>query len=319
MLSYPDFKEKQILFVEAQEGKRLEFHNDNVVVKWNRETVSQVSCHRIFCVFIIGDTSFTTYLIKKALKFGISFIFMRQNFEPFAIIGAATEGNYVLRIKQYSFTGALPVARHLVSNKVQNQILLLKSIRDKTKELKEVIKQCETIEEKILTAESNDSLLGLEGSVSKLFFQTYFADIGWHKRLPRTKYDIPNTLLDIGYTFLFNLIDAHLRLYGFDPYMGVYHQLFYDRKSLVCDLVEPFRCIIDAAILRAFHLGQVNPKDFTIHQDQYQLDFQHAQKYTRIFFEQLIKHKEAIFRYVQAYYRAIMQDSHEFPVFTIKD
>ena len=51
--------------------------------------------------------------------------------------------------------------------------------------------------------------------------------------------------MDIGYTYLFNFIDALLRLYGFDTYLGFYHKEFYQRKSLVCDVVEPFRCIID--------------------------------------------------------------------------
>lgn len=40
------------------------------------------------------------------------------------------------------------------------------------------------------------------------------------------KCDPLNTLMDIGYTYLFNFADAHLRLYGFDTYMGVYHQVF---------------------------------------------------------------------------------------------
>jgi CRISPR-associated protein Cas1 len=51
-------------------------------------------------------------------------------------------------------------------------------------------------------------------------------------------------------------------MYGFDVYVGILHTQFFHRKSLVCDLEEPFRPIGDAAILKAMNLGQVSEKDF---------------------------------------------------------
>lgn len=72
--------------------------------------------------------------------------------------------------------------------------------------------------------------------------------------MPRTRADIPNLLMDIGYTFIYNFVEANLNLYGFDIYKGFYHQLFFERKSLVCDLVEPFRCLIDKQIRKMYNL-----------------------------------------------------------------
>ena len=57
--------------------------------------------------------------------------------------------------------------------------------------------------------------------------------------------------LDIGYTMLFNIVDAMLQIYGFDTYYGVFHRCFYMRKSLVCDIMEPMRPIIDYEIRKA--------------------------------------------------------------------
>jgi CRISPR-associated protein Cas1 len=63
-----------------------------------------------------------------------------------------------------------------------------------------------------------------------------------------------------------------LRLYGFDVYKGFYHKLFFNRKSLASDIMEPFRCVIDKALLKAFNLKQINEKDFKIVDGRYVLE-----------------------------------------------
>ena len=141
----------------------------------------------------------------------------------------------------------------------------------------------------------------------------------WHGRKPRTKFDPANTLLDMGYTILFHILEAHLRLYGFDIYCGVYHQFFYERKSLVCDLVEPFRCLVDRALRNAHGLGQIDENDFDICGHQYLLPWKNGGKYARIFTDAILERKEDIFRYVQSYYRCfIRHETDSLPVFLSK-
>lgn len=104
--------------------------------------------------------------------------------------------------------------------------------------------------------------MGIEGVSAKLYFQSLFKEHNWKARRPRAKQDITNCLMDVGYTILFNVINALLEMYGFDVYVGILHTQFFHRKSLVCDLEEPFRPIIDAALIKAMNLGQVSEKDF---------------------------------------------------------
>ena len=317
MLSLPDFKEKQIVFIESDETERIQFRNDNLVLVKEDEVKYQISCYKIFCVFIVGEISITSILIKKALSYGISLVLMNRNFEVYTVIGAETEGNYLLRLKQYNLSSPLDIAKHVIHNKATNQLCLLKSIRKKDEQQRQAIDGVESLLSKISKTIDNQELLGYEGNISKIFFQTYFREEHWRARLPRTKYDITNTLLDIGYTYLFNFIDAHLRLYGFDTYMGFYHQLFYQRKSLVCDLQEPFRCIIDKAVLSAYHLGQINEQDFTTKNHKYELEYKNTKKYTKIFLEAIMKYKEDIFLYLQQFYRCLMKEKTDYPVFLI--
>ena len=116
-----------------------------------------------------------------------------------------------------------------------------------------------------------NELLGIEGLAAKIYFQALFEDFNWQARRPRAKQDAINCLMDIGYSLLFCFIEGLLLVYGFDVYLGVYHRhfFFFQRKSLVCDLVEPFRPIIDYTIYKAFKLNQIKEKDFSIIQNQY--------------------------------------------------
>ena len=59
------------------------------------------------------------------------------------------------------------------------------------------------------------------------------------------------------------------------------HQNFYQRKSLVCDIVEPFRVIIDQQIKKAWNLGQIKTEDFTETKGQYILEYKNAKSYTK--------------------------------------
>jgi CRISPR-associated protein Cas1 len=224
------------------------------------------------------------------------------------------EGNYLLREKQYAIgeTEELDKAKKSVANKIFNQIILLENSDGKGAAI-----FLEGIKSKIGAAQNPKDLLGLEGSASKFFFQSYFKELGWKRRAPRSKIDIPNYLMDIGYTMMFNFCDAMLGIYGFDAYKGFYHKLFFQRKSLACDIMEPFRSVIDKQILKSYHLGQIKEKDFKISKGVYGLGFEEQKIYLEIFAAAIMERKEEIFCYVRDYYYHTMNGS-DFPEFKIK-
>lgn len=316
MLSLPDFKEKQILFVSAKDAEidKIKIVNDNICLSKNGKIENRISCHKVFSLFLVGDCSLTSVLVRNCQEYGVSIFLLKNNFLNYAQIVSQAEGNYLLREKQYAMGEAqeLVLAKKLVGNKISNQICLLEG-----SDGKEAAVSLEKIKSKIGAAENGKDLLGLEGSAGKFFFQSYFKELGWKRRMPRAKTDIPNYLMDIGYTMLFNFTEAMLGIYGFDAYRGFYHKLFFQRKSLACDLMEPFRCLIDKQILKSQHLGQINAADFKLSKGACFLGFEEQKKYVGIFADAIMERKEDIFCYIRDYYYCVVNGS-DFSEFKLK-
>lgn len=320
MMSLPDFKEKQILFILTDQDKicHLRFRNENIVFEKDEKIINQLSVHKLLAVFIVGDFTLTTVLIRNCEKYGVSLFLLKKNFGLYARLVSAAEGNYILRQKQYQLKPEqeLFFAKMIVKNKIINQLALLK--KNKMISSADFAVKSEQLSSTVDKATAGSELLGLEGNWTKNFFSEYFKESKWYRRLPKTKADITNYLMDIGYTMLFNFIEAVLGLYGFDVYKGFYHKLFFQRKSLACDLMEPFRCLIDQAIFKAYRLKQVNQKDFKFIAGRYCLPFDKQNKYLKIFSGAVMDNKEDIFKYVRSFYYCLLNGEKEQPFFRIK-
>lgn len=270
---------------------------------------------------IVGDTSITTGLIKRARKFGISICLMSFQFKLYMVISSEMQGNTVLHKKQYAYE-SLAAARHLIINKIRNQRQVLMKIRAKTEDVKEAVAM---LDQYIAQLQKEDleraEIIGIEGIASKVYFPRVFNNVRWVGRKPRIKFDYVNVLLDMGYTMLFNFVDAILQVFGFDVYYGVLHTCFYMRKSLVCDIMEPFRPIIDWQVRKSINLGQFNEKDFVLLKNRWSLEYKKAAQYSQVFLEAILERKEDIFFYIRTYYRCVMKEKpiSEYPVFMVEE
>lgn len=322
MLDAPDFSKKQILVYIPKEGDVMSYRNDNIVIKDKAGKIKyQSSCYRLFAILVIGNISITSGLIMRANKFKYSICLMTTNMRTYQLINGKMEGNTYLHKRQYEYDG-MEIAQHIIWNKIYNQRKALSRIRKKTSAVKETIEKLDGYMNTLKENEINElqSLLGIEGSASRIYFSQLFSDCGWKGRKPRVKHDYINTVMDIGYTMLFNFIDSLLQLYGFDVYYGVLHRCFYMRKSLVCDIMEPFRPIIDWKIRNAIHLGQCKAEDFEQIHHQWVLKHEKNAIYTTFIMEAILEYKMDIFYYIQSYYRCFMKgkDYSEYPVYDME-
>lgn len=326
MFTHKDIECRTIFVINCLENKNLRIRSGELLLEeddenGNKKTLTKMPFQKILMLFVIGRISITTPLIDKCKKFNVAIIVVNLNLRPVFYWADSAEGNFLLRKKQYSLnTDDLSIAKVLVKNKIENQIKLLKKCRTKDNTTTDSILLLNQLHKNIDLQDDYYKLMGIEGLASKNFFAAYYQKNNWVARRPRVKCDAINSTLDIGYTILFNYIECFVRMFGFDVYVGVYHRLWFKRKSLICDLMEPFRCIIDNTIRTAFNRKQFSEKDFINDKGEWRLKHEKNRDYTKTFYDALMPYKTEVFKYVQSYYRCFMQSKPQecYPNFKIK-
>lgn len=323
MLTTKDIEYRSVFVINCMENKALRVKSGELLLEDTEQNkvLTKIPFQKILALFAIGHITLTTALIDKCTKFSVPIVVMKPNFRPVFYFSATAEANYLLRQKQYELDKSdLQIPKVIVTNKIKNQYRLIEKTCFKKDRLKKLETQFLQSIDKVQDAKDYETIMGIEGRISKTFFTEYYEPLGWKSRSPRAKTDPLNVTLDIGYTILFNYIEAFVRLFGFDPYIGVYHRVWFRRKSLICDLMEPFRCIIDQQTRKAFNLKQCKSSDFKLFKNEYMLKLEKNSAYTKMYFDVLIAHKTEIFKYVRDYYRCFMQrkSTQCYPQFIIK-
>ncbi len=319
MIGAEEYSKKQIVFVFANEDEKISFKNDNIIVKAkDGEIKHQSTCWRISVLFVVGSVTMTSGLIERSHKFCFPIFLMKQSLRTYDVIGFKAEGNTLLRKLQY-LTDGIEIAKHVIENKILNQRSTLMKQRYRGEACNAAISNLKTYANKAGAATSIQELMGYEGSASKEYFKNEFNNCEWKGRQPRAKRDFLNATLDLGYTLLFNFMESLLCLFGFDLYVGNLHQEFYMRKSLVCDIVEPFRPLIDQCVRTAISNFQCKEEDFMVNNGQWKLNWSKNKEYVLFLLKPILKYKDEMFKYVRDYYRAFMQQKpvEQFPVFKI--
>jgi len=322
MFTLKDMEYRSVFVINCIENKSLRVMNGALLLEDTAEKkiLTKLPFQKILALFIIGHVSITTPLIDKCTKYGIPIAVMKPNFRPVFFFSVTAEANFLLRKKQYELDKEdLQIPKILVTNKIRNQLRVLEKTRLKTVPIQKAKEQCADALPLVADAPDYNTVMGIEGRVAKTYFSAYFEPLHWKARCPRAKTDPVNVTLDIGYTILFNYIEAFVRLFGFDPYMGVYHRLWFKRKSLICDLMEPFRCLIDQQVRKGFNTKQCKIDDFNLFKNEYVLKPEKNSEYTKMFYDVLIEQKIEVFRYVRDYYRCFMQrkNTPDYPQFLI--
>lgn len=322
MFTKNDIKYRSIITIDCSSEKEICMRNGELFLidKNTNKPLTKFPFQKILIIYIIGNATITTPFIDKCKKNNVALCVTRFNLRPVFWWGEAAEGNFLLRQHQYALDrNDISIAKFLVKNKILNQQKLLLKIRSKDAQIVESISFLGKAVDSINSVRDYEILMGIEGRASKSFFCAYFKDFNWKARNPRLRCDEINLLLDIGYTLLFNYIEAFVRLFGFDLYIGVYHRLWFRRKSLICDLMEPFRCIIEAQIRKSLNKSQFNLDDFEFKNNEYELKKEKRMDYYKVFYTALIEYKLDIFSFVQSYYRKFMgrKSIEEYRMFSI--
>nr|WP_050323902.1 CRISPR-associated endonuclease Cas1 [Enhydrobacter aerosaccus] len=167
-------------------------------------------------------------------------------------------------------------ARQLIRLKIHRQVQLLQRINllqsndGLATAVHEAIAQLNATKFRLKQNDSDNlaSLRGIEGATSAVFFRQYQAffepTLGFNNRNRRPPLDPVNTILSLGYTLLQGIYEEAVYAVGFDPYLGVLHEVAYGRASLACDFVELQRGEIEYWVWQLFHQQILTMTDFSV-------------------------------------------------------
>ena len=70
MIQAPDFKERQIFFIDAVKipDCELSLRNENILIKEEGKTKDKIPVNKLVAIFIIGDMTITSKLLQKILR-----------------------------------------------------------------------------------------------------------------------------------------------------------------------------------------------------------------------------------------------------------
>lgn len=255
------------------QGSRIVREGRHLVVRKDNDICHTLFIHKLEQLVIYGNVILTPQAMKLLFREGIDTVFLSMDGRYVGRLSAAEPKNVFLRRRQFEVASdeklCLPIACRLVRGKLLNMSTVLQRIwrTREDKGARQKAEEIRTLIPRLDVCERLDTLRGIEGQGSALYFSAFGKgldkDYGFRRRVRRPPTDPVNAVLSLLYTFLINRAYAAVRVAGLDPYAGVLHALDYGRQSLPLDLVEEFRAVIaDTLTLSLFNLGVLKEGDF---------------------------------------------------------
>jgi len=275
------------LYLQEQ-GSILRKDGERFSVEKEGRQINEIIVRRVEQILVLGNITLTTPAMQYCMRSNIPVTFLSQHGSYFGRLEATTSDHSALERFQYlrsldePFT--LDIARCIVLAKIRNSRTMIQKRRalawESNGELKEkfdtTLFLMNSLSEHTKTCESMESLRGLEGKAAALYFELF--GLLFKKELPfytktfrrvrRPPTDPVNSLLSFGYTLLHNNIFSLVRMKGMNPYIGFLHAEDKGNPSLINDLIEEFRTIIDSMTLYTLNKGVLRNKDFYYRKDK---------------------------------------------------
>ena len=275
------------LYLQEQ-GGTLRKDGERFSVEKQGQQLNEIIARRVEQILVLGNITLTTPSMQYCMRNNIPVTFVSQHGSYFGRLETTTADNSALERFQYLRSldepFAFDIASRIVEAKIKNSRTMIQKRKamawESNGELKEkfdnTLSLMTSLAEHTNTCENMEALRGLEGKTAALYFELY--GLLFKKELPfytssfrrirRPPTDPVNSLLSFGYTLLHNNIFSMVRMKGLNPYIGFLHAEDKGNPSLINDLVEEFRTIIDSMTLYTLNKGVLRNKDFYYRKDK---------------------------------------------------
>lgn len=225
--------------VVIKNRSKLDLHMNYLVCRNNEETrvyIPEIS------VLILESTaiSLTTALLSELVKNNVKIIFCDERHNP--------ESEVMPFYGSYNSLDS--INKQIKWKKDNKEKVWTYIIHQKIKKQKEFLFDLGKIQEANLLAsyiediELNDST-NREGHAAKVYFNAI-----WGLDFTRRNDDFVNGALNYGYAILLACFNRVLTSKGYLTQLGIWHKNEFNEFNLACDLMEPFRILIDRIVFQ---------------------------------------------------------------------
>ena len=277
-----------------------------------QERTMDISPLKVESIIISNQAMISSQAVVLALEHNIDIVFLDRYGDPVGRVWFSKMGSTALirrrQLEAMESPLGLKLVLDMVGAKLGNQIGFLKKLmharpgRDE-----EFSPHIRVIEESLanLSPEAKDPdldkmrnrIMGFEGTAGKSYFRCLSGTLPekyrFKERSRRPAKDPFNASLNYCYGILYSLVEKACVLSGLDPYVGFLHTDNYNKKSLIFDLIEPFRVFGEQTSVYLFTGKQMKDEYFDIQDESVSLN----QKGKPVVVEAMNKHLDESVRY----------------------
>jgi CRISP-associated protein Cas1 len=223
-----------------------------------QDRVTDISPLRVESIVITNQAMISSQAVVLALEHNIDIIFLDGYGDPVGRVWFSKMGSTALIRRRQLEAMAQPLGLSLVQDmirqKLVNQTAFLKKLMyarpGRAENFHSPLQEIDHCLSDISSSghdleASRQRLLGLEALAARHYFQSLSSLLPekyrFATRSRRPARDPFNACLNYCYGMLYPLVEKACILAGLDPFVGFLHTDNYNKKSLVFDLIEPFR------------------------------------------------------------------------------
>jgi len=251
--------------VVDKEADELRYRSRSILIYQAGKQVASVPVSQIERVVVSPAITLTAGVLGVLVEADIPLCVFNSRYpKRLAYLSGAGITDVARRVEQYKLVvdqqQKFDLSLWLVRHKMLHQLQFLNQlIRRRSDIRKPIFDAVKTIRSSYINLTTNPvansaSLRGVEGAAAARYFAAFtqvfppgFQFSGRHRRPPT---DPVNALLSLSNTLVYYEAVAAIKMVGLDPAMGFYHDLYYGRASLACDVMEGVRTDVERWVWR---------------------------------------------------------------------
>jgi CRISP-associated protein Cas1 len=259
----------------AEPGSVIGIDGGRLTVTKYRELLASVRLLDVRHVCVYGNVQVTAQAMRELFSRDVDVFHFTGGGWLLGLTTGLPSKNVMLRIRQVTAAAdeQLDDARRMIAGKIRNCRVLLR--RNGGEAATRKVEQLGVLAAHAERADNAGSLLGVEGTAARLYFEAFPSLLNGADALPgpsftgrrnrRPPTDAVNCLLSFCYGLLAKETLAACLAVGFDPYVGLYHKPRFGRPALALDLAEEFRPLLaDSVVLTMINKREIAASDFVI-------------------------------------------------------